>query len=69
VLLRLNTEITECYRRARESRARAEQASEPEFKAAFLDMEDRWLALARSYELSESLSTFTRDFSRQRRKR
>jgi hypothetical protein len=61
MLQNLSTQVKECYRRAAESRANAERASDPKFKAAFLDMEERWLALARSYELSESLSMFTND--------
>jgi len=68
MLQKLGTQVKECYRRAAESRASAERASDPKFKADLLDMEERWLALARSYELSESLSAFTNDLFRRRSK-
>jgi hypothetical protein len=38
---------------------------DPEAKADFLNMERRWLLLARSYEFGERLDDFTRGNSRQ----
>jgi hypothetical protein len=35
------------------------QAKLPKLKADFLDMERRWLFLARSYELTERVSAFS----------
>jgi hypothetical protein len=41
-------------------RSRADRLLDPEAKADFLNMERRWLLLARSYEFGESLDDFTR---------
>ena len=53
VMLKLTEEIAECYRRAHESREQAERTPDPSLKQDFLDLERRWLSLARSYEFSE----------------
>jgi hypothetical protein len=37
-----------CYERAAEARRWAEEAQDPEIKASFLIIEERWLTLARS---------------------
>ena len=42
--------ILECYRRAAEARRMADRATNWPAKADFLTIEQRWLALARSYE-------------------
>jgi hypothetical protein len=52
-MLKLTEEIAECYRRAHESREQAERTPDPSLKQDFLDLERRWLSLARSYEFSE----------------
>jgi hypothetical protein len=44
--------IQECYRRAAEARRTADGASTPSESADFLEIERRWLFLARSYEMS-----------------
>jgi len=59
MLLKLSNEISECYRNAEEARRRAEASVDVATRADYLDMERRWLFLARSYELSERLSSFT----------
>jgi len=64
MLQKLTTEIRECYRHAEECRRRARQTLDPAVKQDFLDMEQRWLSLARSYELSEKLSSFTQEMRR-----
>jgi hypothetical protein len=38
---------------------RANAATDPFTKQHFLDMEKRWLSLARSYDFAERLSRFT----------
>ena len=53
VMLKLTEEIAECYRRARESREQSERTPDLSLKQDFLDLERRWLSLARSYEFSE----------------
>jgi PAS domain S-box-containing protein len=52
---RLIEQARACYGHAANARQKAEAAADPESKGNLLDMEKRWLALARSYELIESL--------------
>ena len=59
MLLKLTNEISECYRRAEEARQRAMASTDAATKVDYLDMERRWLFLARSYEFSERLSSFS----------
>jgi len=54
--------VQECYRRAAEAKRIADDASTPSEKSDFLEIEHRWLFLARSYETS-------RDKDRDRHKR
>ena len=55
MLLKLTGEIAECHRYAIEARERANTAGKAATKQDFLDMERRWLSLARSYEFVEQL--------------
>jgi len=48
-----------CHQRASECRAKAEDAFDEAAKQDYLDMEHRWLMLARSYELSERITDYT----------
>jgi PAS domain S-box-containing protein len=64
VLQNLSDEIKLCYERAAEAKERADQALDPEAKADFLNIERRWLLLARSYEFGERLDDFTRENTR-----
>ena len=48
-------EVRECLRRAEECARQAKAQFDTKFRQAFLDLEQRWLRLARSYELSERL--------------
>ena len=41
-----------CYRRAEENRRMAEQATDAAYRECCLDLEQRWLKLALSYEYS-----------------
>jgi PAS domain S-box-containing protein len=52
---RLIEQARACYGHAADAKQKAEAAADPESKASLLDMEKRWLALARSYQLIESL--------------
>jgi CheY-like chemotaxis protein len=61
VLQNLSEDIRLCYARAAEAKERADQMRDPEAKADFLNMERRWLLLARSYEFGERLDDFTRE--------
>jgi PAS domain S-box-containing protein len=58
MLQRLSEQVRACHERAAEAKSNAEATADPELKADFLDMERRWLALARSYAYGESLGDF-----------
>jgi hypothetical protein len=60
----LSEQIRDCYEHAEECARKAAAQSNPRLKQDFLDMERRWLALAKSYELSRRLT----DFSNQARR-
>jgi hypothetical protein len=49
----LSEDVRECYRRAEECARQAKAQLNPEHRRDFLDLELRWLKLARSYEVSE----------------
>jgi hypothetical protein len=66
MLQKLNEEIAECYEHAVECRRRANETSDPGSRRDFLDMEQRWLQLAHSYQFAESLSNFTKPFRKRR---
>ncbi len=61
MLQNLSEEISLCYERAAEAKQRADRLLDPEAKADFLNMERRWLLLARSYEFGERLDDFTQE--------
>jgi hypothetical protein len=59
MLSNLSEQIKECYAHAEECARRAATQTDPRLKQDFLDMEQRWLSLAKSYELSQRLGDFT----------
>jgi hypothetical protein len=64
----LSEQIRNCLLRAEECGQRAKTERDPALVRDFLDMERRWLTLARSYQFGESLDDFTTANSEQRRK-
>src|SRR5262245_20419316 len=58
MLQRLSEQVRACHETAAEAKSEAEATADPALKAKFLDVERRWLALARSYAYSESLGDF-----------
>jgi hypothetical protein len=56
VLYNIGQEIERCYLRATEYREFAAKETVPDLKAAMLDLEQRWLNLAQSYEVTRTLS-------------
>jgi hypothetical protein len=64
----LSEEIAECYFHANEARIIAKRAHDPMLKQEFLDMEQRWMRLARGYEFTEELSNFTNEVGRELRR-
>ena len=61
MLENLSADIQECYRHALKARRRAETARNESEREDFLNMERRWLNLARSYEFTERLSSMTNE--------
>jgi hypothetical protein len=59
MLKSVGEEIRECYVHAEDCARQAAAQSNAKLKQDFLDMERRWLALARSFEFSQSLSDFS----------
>jgi two-component sensor histidine kinase len=64
LLQNFSDKVKLCYERAAEAKERADEMLDPEAKAEFLNVEKRWLLLARSYQFGESLDDFTRENSR-----
>jgi len=62
MLQNLSEEIRECLRRAEECRRMAKTALTPFAIKDYLEMEQRWFALAHGYEFTERLSRFTEPF-------
>ena len=59
MLQNLSSNVRECLQRAKECAERAKHAQNPALQRDFIDMEARWLKLARSNQFSEQLQTFT----------
>jgi hypothetical protein len=59
MLQNLSEEIRECLHRAEECRRLSKTAAMPSAIKDYLEMEQLWLNLARSYEFAERLSNFT----------
>ncbi len=69
MLKNLSEEIRECYRHAEDCARKAVAQPDPQLKADFLDLELRWLFLARSYEFSARLTDFSSEAKRQAERR
>ena len=60
MLKNLSEQIRECFQHAEDcSRKAAAQPDDSSLRQDFLEMEKRWLALARSIEFGERLDRFT----------
>jgi hypothetical protein len=69
MLQNLSEEIRECLRRAEECKRLSKTAMIADAIKNYLDMEQRWLKLARSYEFAERLSAFTKQSRRRNDRR
>ena len=58
LLNNLSEQVRECLRHAEDCARQAAEHPNAKMKADFLDLERRWLSLARSYEFTERLSDF-----------
>jgi len=65
VLINLGEEICECYRHAEDCARKATAQLDPKLKQDFLDLEQRWLFLARSYEFTQRLIECSDETTRQ----
>jgi hypothetical protein len=64
MLEKLSDQIRDCYAHAAECARKAAAQTDPQLKQDFLDMERRWLTLAKSYELSQRLDDFSDEAGR-----
>ena len=64
MLQRASKSVADCHRRANECVDKAARASNPEDQLFYLDMADRWLFLARSYEFTERSSAVSNELDR-----
>ena len=68
MLQKRSEQVKACLEHAFEAERKAWQSADPALKAAFLQMEKHWSALARSYEFSERLTDFTAENADWRRR-
>jgi hypothetical protein len=64
VLNNLSGNIRECLQHAEDCARKAAAQIDPKVKQDFLDLEQRWLSLARSYEFTERISDFSNETKR-----
>ncbi len=64
MLEKLSEQIRDCYAHATECARKASAQTDQQLKQDFLDMEQRWLTLAKSYELSQRLEDFSDEAGR-----
>jgi hypothetical protein len=68
MLVRLSQRIADCLERSRVCGEKAREACDSASQRDFSDLEDRWLALAQSYEFSERLASMINERAAQKRK-
>jgi hypothetical protein len=68
VLNDLSKQVAHCYRRAAECKELAALAGSRIDRQSYLDREQAWLVLARSYESSERLGQMINEMERQQRR-
>jgi hypothetical protein len=69
VLNNLSEQVGYCYRRSGECRELAELATSSIDKAFYIEREEGWLLLARSYELQQKAGLFVGELKRPERPR
>jgi hypothetical protein len=69
MLRKASNKVAMCYLRAVECREREERLHDPALKKAMRACEERWLALARSYELAEGMDDFNKEMRRFRKRK
>jgi len=66
VLEKTSKLIAQCHERANKYARLAKTAATPDDREFYLNMELRWLFLARSYEVTDRLGSFTAELDRRR---
>ncbi len=69
MLANLSEQIRDCLEHADDCARKAAAQTDPRMKQDFLDLEQRWRFLARSYEFTERLGAFSDETKRQVDKR
>ena len=64
MLNNLSEQIRECYRHMEDCARKAAAQTDKKLRADFMDLEVRWLFLARSYEFTERLTDFSDETKR-----
>ena len=64
VLNNLSEQIRECLQHAEDCARKVAAETDQKIKADFMDLERRWLLLARSYEFTERLTDFSGETKR-----
>jgi hypothetical protein len=64
MLNNLSEQIRNCHQHAEDCARKAAEQTDPQLKQDFLDLEKRWLLLARSFELNERLGDFSAEMNR-----
>jgi hypothetical protein len=64
MLNKLSEQVRNCYQHAEDCARHAAEETDPQLKHDFLDLEKRWLLLARSFEFNERLSDFSDETKR-----
>src|SRR5215831_21137568 len=59
MLNNLSEQILDCFRHAEDCARKAAEQTDPNLKQDFLELEESWLFLARSFEYNERLSDFS----------
>jgi hypothetical protein len=65
MLKNLSEQIRECLQHAEDCAHKAAAENDPKLRVDFIDLEVRWLFLARSYEFTERLTDFSDETKRQ----
>ena len=60
----LSEQVRECLRHAEDCAQRAAAQADPKLKQDFLQLEQKWLSLARSFQLTERLTAFSGEAQR-----
>ena len=64
MLNNLSEQIRNCYQHADDCARKAAEQTDPQLKQDFVDLEKRWLLLARSFDFNERLSDFSAEMDR-----